>query len=281
MPDNDTWPADDIDDARTANFDGRLYRQLTKTIGQLPHEAHDESQPDLYGQAYKLLFDATFQALLDGDTHLAGDLFPSVFDVARQAPARLGADLARETPENQFIFGSEPLMDLMEISGYALFMQELNHDGIWSQVSSLWDKLLAGQARTVAVMLIDTLYRRSRFPALTQGAIDRTERHMKLDRLLQERDIRGQSHFYSPVPQREVPTDQSAIVTVFAPEDFGMPMDDLEDLFVVEYLIRHPEVGDLQLPNKADSLRDSIDRERRRQSGADEGSDDDDDGAPA
>ena len=58
-------------------------------------------------------------------------------------------------------------------------------------------------------------------------------------------------------------------------------MDDLEDLFVVEYLIRHPEVGDLQLPNKADSLRDSIDRERRRQSGADEGSDDDDDGAPA
>jgi len=280
MPTDDTWPADDLDDALITDLDGRLYRQLANVVTELPHQAHDESQPDLFGQAFKQLFDGTFQALLDGDTDLARYLFSPLFKVAREAAVRLGTDLAHETPRNQLIYGTEPLVDLMEISGYALFMQELEHAGIWPEVTALWDALLTdGRARPVALSLIDILDQRSRVFALAQGAMERMRRHIELNELLKKRGVQGRRHFYSPTPEPEVPPDQSPVVTVFVPDAFGMPLGDLEDLFVVEYLARHPDVGEIELPNKAERLLDSIERERGRQSGAHDTSDDE--GAPA
>ncbi|GEM_PF-1597901 len=269
---DDTWPPDDLDDETPREFERRLLRVLARIVLQLPRAAHDETRPDLFGQAYKKLYDATFRALLEGDHDLARDLFRSVVASADQARARLVTDLAREAPRQQLVFGTEPLVDLMEISGYALFMQELDHEGIWPDVRAIWDAIMSGtEAPAIAQELTGVLAARERIFALTQGGLERTERRMALDRLLKDRGVVGRSRYWSPVEQAAPPPSQSPIVTVFAPDGPGHNGDP-EDLFVVEYLLGRPEAQGATISRRAEMLRDSIlrARERASQNGGDE-----------
>jgi hypothetical protein len=67
--------------------------------------------------------------------------------------------------------------------------------------------------------------------------------------------------------QPDEPAPASPIVAAFAPDDFGAAYHDLADLFVVEYLIRRPELTNLQISRGAEMLRDSLhhQREERRE----------------
>jgi hypothetical protein len=268
---DDSWPEEGIDDGIPRGYERRLLHVLATIVLDLPHDAHDETRPDLFGQAYKKLFDGTFRALLAGDHDLARDLFRAVLASAELARARLAADLASHAPRQQFIFGTEPLIDLMEISGYALFMQELVGDGIWPEVRAIWDSILAGnQAPELARQLTGVLAAREQIFALTQGGLERTQRRMTLDRLLGERGVVGPSRYWSPFEQARVtPSSQSPIVTVFAPDGLGHH-GDLEDLFVAEYLLPRPEAQGATVAHGVQRIRDSIVRERERVSQAGE-----------
>lgn len=59
-----------------------LYPLLGLVALQLPADTHDSSRPDLFGQAYRLLFDRTFHAIIDGQDDAALLLFPIVVSVA-------------------------------------------------------------------------------------------------------------------------------------------------------------------------------------------------------
>jgi hypothetical protein len=267
----DTWPTDDLDDDTPREYERRLLRVLAKTVFKLPSDAHDETRPDLFGQAYKRLYDATFHALLQGDHELARDLFGVVIATADQARARLIMDLAPQAPRQQLVFGTEPLVDLMEISGYALFMQELDHDGIWPDVKARWDAIMSGrEAPAIAQQLTVVLDARAQIFALTSGDTERTGRRMALGRLLEDRRVVGRSHYLGPGERTdEPPPTQSPIVTVFAPDGFGYN-GNLEDLFVVEYLLGRPQARGATLPRRAEMLRDRITRARERASQNDE-----------
>ena len=88
-------------------------------------DPHDTARPDLFGQAYKVLFEATFHAILEGRTEVGAELFPKVIAMAELARVRLVDDLPTERQHEQVIFGTEPLVDMMELSGYALLMSEV------------------------------------------------------------------------------------------------------------------------------------------------------------
>jgi hypothetical protein len=63
--------------------------------------------------------------------------------MAELARVRLIDDLAAERQREQVIFGTEPLVDMMELSGYALLMSEVNGEGIWPDVREMWDRILS------------------------------------------------------------------------------------------------------------------------------------------
>ena len=78
--------------------------------------------------------------------------------MADRARARLLTDLAGQGAREQVIFGTEPLLDMMELSGYALLMSELDPPGIWPRCSRpvgrhpLWDTAPALAAQLSAVL---------------------------------------------------------------------------------------------------------------------------------
>ena len=263
---DDLWPAVDCPKDPALDMEEELLRYLAKVSVNLDTNPHDPARPDLFGQAYKLLFDACFSAILDGSDDLARALFPPVVFAADRARSRLVQDLADQGLQTRFIFATEPLVDLMELSGYAMLMQLLNGSGVWDDVRKLWDSILTTNvAPALAEQMALVRKERESIFALTQGGLERTSRQMVLNRLLRSRGV-VESHYWSPFEKETRPSHPSAIVRAFAPAEMGS-FQEVADLFLVEYLITQPGCENFELSHRANRLRDRLARERERERG--------------
>jgi len=126
LTNDELWPDRSLPDEIPPILAEQLYLKLGQVALQLGHDSHDSTRPDLFGQSYRLVFDATFHAILNNQPDLGRQLFPITISLADRARARLSDDLGAERVRDQVIFGSEPLLDMMELSGYALLMSELD-----------------------------------------------------------------------------------------------------------------------------------------------------------
>jgi len=256
------WPDGSLPDDVPPVLAEQLYLKLGQVALQLGHDSHDSARPDLFGQSYRVLFDATFRAILDGRTGLARQLFPVVIATADRARARLSSDLAAERVRDQVIFGSEPLLDMMELSGLALLMSDLDAPGIWPDVRVVWDGIFSqGTAPALAAQLSAVLSAHENLFAITPGAVGRTERKMALARVMSDRGITSHAGMFG---EPTAPEPQSPIVGVFAPWDVGVIQPDLADLFIVQYLKQRPDMADLKIPRGAERLQESLDHYQHR-----------------
>jgi len=262
-PTNDEqWPDGALPDDVPPLLAEQLYLKLGLVALQLGHDPHDSTRPDLFGQSYRQLFDATFHAILAGRADLARQLFPITIALADRARARLSSDLAAERVREQIIFGTEPLLDMMELSGYALLMSELDAPGIWPEVRTVWDGIFSdGTAPALAARLSAALSAHENLFAITPGGVARTERKMALGRLMSERAITR--HVGLP-GELSAPEPHSPIVGVFAPWDLAGIQPDLADLFIIEYLKQRPDMTDLNIPRGAERLQESLEHYKRR-----------------
>jgi hypothetical protein len=221
-----------------------------------------------------VLFNATFHAILEGRTEIGAELFPKVIALAQLARVRLIDDLAAERQREQVIFGTEPLVDMMELSGYALLMSEVNGEGIWPEVREMWDRILSTDAApALAGQLTAVLSAHESLYALTSGGIGRTERQRELARLLAARGIVDRRGFLPGESTELEPV--SAVVAAFAPNDPGFISHDLADLFIVEYLAKRPDMSGIQISRGAEMLRESLEHHRRRAGGEGPGDEED------
>lgn len=258
---DDRWPdTDEVSAALVAETRKRVLVNLTEVVVHLESDAHDGSRPDLFGQAYKVLFNVTFEALLGGDTELSGALLPTVMSLANDAQSRLATDLSEERNQTRFIYWSEPLVSFMELSGYALFMEELDGVGSWGITRALWDSLMAEGGSTRAAGLVEIVDTLDSIFALTPGGLERTSRQMRLEAVMRSRGL-DTSPYGSPFGQRSAPSHPSALVRAMRVRHSGA---DLVALFIVEYLLKQPGCEGLEISAKADSLRRRIQRERER-----------------
>src|SRR5260370_28425764 len=262
-PTNDErWPDGSLPDDAPPLLAEQLYLKLGQVALQLGHDSHDSTRPDLFGQSYRQLFDATFRAILDSRTDLARQLFPVAVAMADRARARLSTDLAAERVRQQVIFGTEPLLDMMELSGFALLMSELDAPGIWPDVRALWDRIFSdGTAPALAGHLSAVLSAHENLFAITPRGVGRTERKMALARLMSERGIISHAGMWGEPP---APEPESPIGGMFAPWDHGVIQPDLADLFVVRYLKQRPDMTDLKIPRGAQRLPESLDHYQHR-----------------
>jgi len=193
VPFDDSWPV-------------ALRRQaLSQLIASLPHlrtEAHDPQRPDLYGQTFVRLFDATFDAILEGDRVLGVELFRAVFLEADRMRVRTARDLSKHPdPMATVAFAAEPTVGLMELSGYARLMQDVDGEGMWNEVRETWDTVLAGDhgSEAAATLVSHRSMLESLF-ALTPGSISRTARLQQLARALKARGIES-TRWDDPLPR--------------------------------------------------------------------------------
>jgi hypothetical protein len=94
-------------------------RRLVSVLSVLHARPHDPTRPDLFGQIYTILFDAAFHAILNGNHPVANILCGALFQQMEPTIARLTTDLAGQTIDARIAYGFEPIIGMMELSGYA------------------------------------------------------------------------------------------------------------------------------------------------------------------
>ena len=257
-------------------MEDRLLTVLASIAPALANTSHNPARPDLFGQAYRHLFDATFRWILSERNDLAERLFPITIDVADRARIRLGSDLSQQRLRERTLFGTEPFVDMMELSGYALLMSHVEPPGISDLVRATWDTIFSSTTMPdLAGALAAVLSFQENTFALTNGGIGRTSRQMQLARVFRERGI---VRDFGTWGHQKQPAHPDPVVAVFAPDDLAGISYTLADLFFVEYLAGRPEMADHEEPRGARWLREALDHEQARRGDDDPSRSDEEDG---
>lgn len=255
--DNEQWPEQTVNSLDPASDRRRILRELAIAIPALRRNQFDSQEPDLYGQAYQFVFNGAFDAILEGQDEAAIALYEACFLEMEHARRRLMSDLKNLNTQSRVTYSAEPLIGCMELSGYALLMQEVDGRGIWPVIKQGWDNLFATNEQAPEMLMAASSLIDESF-AMTAGGLERSRRSTVLNDLFEQRGIRkdGWDNFAG----KRKPPHPSPIVSALVPSAYGIH-DDLHTLFIAEYLVGHlPEGTDIG--HKVESLQKQIGRYR-------------------
>jgi hypothetical protein len=135
------WPAISWDEyhKKIAEVRERQVVSLGAIANHLASITRTEQLPDYFGHAYSVLAEECYQALVAGDEKLFGQLFPSFFSASLSAHNQLIATKVAHDPIVQYGFAVQPLLDLLDLSGYALIYSELYGKDYAAQARGRWE----------------------------------------------------------------------------------------------------------------------------------------------
>lgn len=99
--------------------------------------------PDYFGHCYAITCDECYFAMAQGNSRLFEDLYPKCFAMCFLAQSRAKQDPQAAEPLAQAVFTIDPLVDLLELSGYAIVFEELESHGYSSVVEAAWSDYLS------------------------------------------------------------------------------------------------------------------------------------------
>lgn len=221
----------------------------------------DQSVPDYFGQAYTALVMECFECLRVGRDQRFTELFPPVFAGGWSAFNRIRASLPAPPSDarHSVVLLSGPVIDLLELSGYALLRRELGGTAAWDSCRETWDKYFAAVSDpAAAAQQVVSLVDLRDFPALLPGDLVRTSRaqafHHQLAETLGIEDAWATR--FSDDPVHESPIIQLAAGMTFS-------HDDVVGLFVSEYLSTRLPAG-IELPARAKAVAESLVMRRKK-----------------
>ena len=123
------WPSPDWDglSKRVLTVKEALITNLAKSSVALSEMPFRKTWPDYFGQSFLVLAEECDNAMATGNEALFNIIFPAYFNAALKAHDRLRVEIGTGTnQEAALVFITEPIEDLMHISGYALIYSELD-----------------------------------------------------------------------------------------------------------------------------------------------------------
>jgi hypothetical protein len=219
--------------------------------------------PDYFGASYRFLAEECFQNILADEDETFARLFPAFFSASLTAHERLNRELATQNDRTRLIFSTEPIDDLLEISGYALLKNELGHGGCWVSTKELWDKYLEGQDRTeFFTFLFAVISYRGGVFGIKPGDIGRTTwQQMFRQHLVDQGMLRSRSYGPYDVDDEELDVDSPLLRAATE----GMFGHDASQAFVVGYLLTWSESQGLDLPRETEVFLESLEFARRHE----------------
>jgi len=245
---------------------------LANLISSLATPTRPDEEPDWFGHAHAVLVDRLFRALRNGDEDLVAHIFPLFFSATLAARERVAMEVVQQDPTRLIAFVSEPYVDLLEVSGYALLFSELDGKNFWDTCRRTWEDYLNEKEEHAQLVqqLAAVLSARDKLliAFIKPRDTERIERKQRFEQDLRSKGIVEERWYYQGDDDdgASPPAHPSPIIRVFAPtHDLPALFSDPEDLFVVEYLSKRRE-WQSELPRGARSIADRIEVERGDQS---------------
>ncbi|MCA9313321.1 hypothetical protein KDA08_03290, partial [Candidatus Saccharibacteria bacterium] len=112
---------------------------LITPLSTLP-KAELKDLPDYFGQAYTFGLEAAYIAAMENNANRLKSLFPSVFAGALRAYQNTRADVEGWAEQSKILFSSEPIEDILTLSGFIKIYSELHHnEELWGVCQETWD----------------------------------------------------------------------------------------------------------------------------------------------
>lgn len=222
--------------------------------------------PDYAGQFLHTSGEVSLEALLNNEQNLLSDVFKMYlygcikrFDSLRPKSASMDWRAQQE-----FKIAAAPLLDLMELSGYAKLMSDYhNNDQLWQIVVDAWNEYFEerGEESPLPLFAGSIAFSEGAFEIPHRGVL-RSNWKMRISRRL------------SDVPRHEVYSRHfigshteidhgSALIRIFAREPHGSFHDGI-DIFITFYLRTKEGADQLDFGLKRRDLQDSLEREERK-----------------
>lgn len=222
-----------------------LFSKLLYPIMQLPKI---EDLPDYFGHAYTVLTDECYLAMASGNEELFKKLFLKVFNACFEAHDRqIKLEITDE--ESKFIMVADPIVDLLDLSGYAIIFQELDEKKFWDIVQSTWDKYFADEKdKLPLIKTIITLGTHRSF-LMSPRSTTRTSWQQHLERILRRRGLMRDSFTYEIYSEEEtLEKHPSKIIRNM----FGSSMlyEKAREIFVATYFKNEIKKGEIKVSDK-------------------------------
>jgi hypothetical protein len=228
------WDWDSTSEA-VREFRRELLRQLSASIPAHAARQRDPDIPDYLGEAVHRVGEAAFEALAENNDELFAQLFPTYFLGVLAIVSRIQGQVGDWQPSMASSAIAEPVIDAMDISGYALVFSELHGNSrLWETCTRPWGRYLQGDGADQRLRIIAAMhnYQRNLF-AITHRAIGRTHWQMALNNILNALPREPTTH---PFGNGWVRHD-SALIRRIAPHDtFLGTTFHASDIFVVRFL---------------------------------------------
>jgi hypothetical protein len=262
------WPSPDWDglSKRVLIVKEALVTNLAKSSITLAKMPFKKTWPDYFGQSFLVLAEECDNAMVAGNEALFKKIFPAYFNAALQAHARLRIEFGSRTDQAALVFITEPIEDLLHISGYALIYSELDGKKYWDTAKECWDLYLNNHDKPQEVIeSINSFvrFRQSVFAILPRAML-RTGWQIKLEKRLRKDNVFVDVSYDPFTADRHIkPKHTSKIIQLIARGTIGTIFHDGQDVFLAMYLANRPEVPSLELPHKAQDFLNSMKRFER------------------
>lgn len=250
------WPSPDWGgfSKRVLTVKEALVTNLAKSSIALAKMPFQKTWPDYFGQSFLVLAEECDNAMAAGNETLFKKIFPAYFNTALQAHDRLRIEIGSRTDQAALVFITEPIEDLLHISGYALIYSELDGKKYWDTAKECWDLYLNDRDKPQEVIeSINSFvrFRQSVFAILPRATL-RTGWQIKLEKRLREDNVFVDVSYDPFTAGRRIrPKHTSKIIQLIARGIMGTISHNGQDVFLAMYLSNRPEVPSLELPHRA------------------------------
>jgi hypothetical protein len=245
----------------------RILVLLGNLAPKLANMSANKSLPDFFGQACLTLTNESHTALVTGNEPLFQKLFPLSFQACLTAHDQLWSKMTDRSDRTRMIFATEPIVDLMSLSGFAIVYSELGGKQFRDVALRCWDDFFAKHKDAQALLKQLGAILHSRETSLMSGPrmLLRTEWQIRLKQQLAALGLTNR-HVFHRLTGEEKPSHESAIVRALS--DGHMMLEHGEDIFAAVYLATRSPASGFELTRRAKAFAWRLRRELGKSEGA-------------
>jgi hypothetical protein len=196
-----------------------------------------ESLRDYNGELYAIIVDGVHHGLSDKSIERFQKIFPLYFDAAISERRRLNKELSTTASPNIFLRATEPLMDLMAISGLARIYTPLDELDYWQVAKLKWkaylDSLGDNAMPFVRALIAGYALHREAF-AITPPSVNRTAWTQGLQQRLHEMGYADTGSYYAMTGEENPISDPILRRLTFGTFVIDNPIDIFIACFIVD-----------------------------------------------
>jgi len=220
--------------------------------------------PDIFGQAYNTICQEAYKYLIENDPSKFSTLFPSLFFGSMAASENLRTELGDYEIDIIVSIMSEPLLDLLNLSGYAKIYSELyNTKKLWQDCSVVWDAYFkrCPDVKSFLAKLIGLQeYRKGKSQIFPRDTM-RANWELALKHKLKEMDIIDGIIGPSSTREGAEKLHTSALIRVLCRGRY-MHFVSAAEVFILIDLLKRPEAKGIKYQDYTD-LNENIEREKK------------------